>query len=207
MMAEILTFVVHCLLKPAEKVCMRDGHIWKTWKTWSKKQFISRACKMSGAWEYSLPLIFASSVPAYEYWILWLVDEWFINTGTHAEQNRENVCFHEFCLTTVLLETEQNSGCMGGLPMRCSCCKSHGKFNFEWCFTFHEWLVVTFVLWWADHVRRLVSSSRTLILFSSSESFCSVPLHRVTFWSSIFFAALLYHIPVLIILLIIWRKR
>lgn len=68
---------------------------------------------MSGAWEYSLPLIFPSSVPAYEYWILWLVDEWFINTSTHTEQNRENVCFHDFCLTTILLETEQNSGGMG----------------------------------------------------------------------------------------------
>lgn len=154
---------------------------------------------MSGAWEYSLPLIFTSSVPAYEYWILWLVDEWFINTCTHAEQNRENVYFHEFCLTTVFLETEQSSECMGALPMRCSCHKSYGKFNFGWYFTFHEWLVVTFVLLMGracEEIGFMQQDSDPAFLL---RELCSVALPRVLFWSCIFFATQMYHISVLII--------
>lgn len=36
---------------------------------------------MSGSWECFLHLVFLSSIPAYEYWMFWLVYEWFINTS------------------------------------------------------------------------------------------------------------------------------
>lgn len=128
------------------------------------------ACKMSGNWEYFLHLIFLSSLPAYEYLMLWLVYEWVINTSTHREQNWENVCFHGFCLTTVLLGTEQNSRCMEELPMRCSSCKSHGKFSFEYYLSFHGWLVVVSghfsVL--MDRAYKQIALMQQVIFFSSS---------------------------------------
>lgn len=156
MMTEILTLVFQCLLKPAENMYMGDGHIWKTRKTWSKQQFTSRTSLQD---EWSLGMFPSLEFPIFKpcLWILnALTSLWMIHQHkcTHAEQNWENVCFRGFCLTTLLLETEQNLRYKDGLLTRYSCCKFHGKFNFDHYFSFHEWLVVTFVPWRTDHERR-----------------------------------------------------
>lgn len=158
MMTEILTLVFQCLLKPAENMCMGDGHIWKTRKTWSEQQFTSRT-SLQDEWSLGMFVSFTwfSYIQSLLLWILnALTSLWMIHQHkrTHAEQNWENVCFCGFCLTTLLLQTEQNSRYKEGLLTRYSCCKSHGRFNFEYYFSFYEWLVVTFVPWRTDHGRR-----------------------------------------------------